>query len=241
MIAIQLYTIRNYTKTPEDAELALAKLKEMGSDSVQLAGKLETLEITAKAAKKVGLKVVGILSNLDTCEKYQEELFSILRTYGGTDLGISADEVGDQAVAMIERANKFCKIASQNGFSFSYHNHSHEFIKGESGKRAIDYIVSDFIGDLMPDTYWLQHGGVDVIKFIEDNYKKIKILHLKDMQRTTDGVTFSELGKGNMNMKGIIEKAKALGITKLIVEQDVCGIDSLLSAKISVDYLKGVM
>ena len=61
------------------------------------------------------------------------------------------------------------------------------------------------------------------------------------MQRTTDGVTFSELGNGNMNMKGIIEKAKALGITKLIVEQDVCGIDSLLSAKISVDYLKGVM
>ena len=241
MIAIQLYTIRNYTKTFEDAEMALTKLKNLGYDSVQLAGKIETLELTAKVAKKVGLKVIGVLCNLNTCEQFQEELFSILRRYGGTDIGISADEIGEQALSMIERANKFCKIANDNGFTFSYHNHSHEFIKGENGKRAIDYIIEGFDGDLMPDTYWLQHGGVDVIKFIEDNASKIKILHLKDMQRTVDGVTFSELGNGNMNMKGIIDKAKSLGISQLIVEQDVCSIDSLLSAEISVNYLKGVI
>jgi hypothetical protein len=44
-----------------------------------------------------------------------------------------------------------------------------------------------------------------------------------------------------MNMKGIIEKAKELGISNLVVEQDVCQGDSLLSAEISANYLKGVI
>ena len=241
MIAIQLYTIRNHTKTYEDTLQALKKLKAMGYTAVQMAGGVEKLEFTAKAAKEVGLQVIGVLSNLDTVENNQEKLFSILHSCGATDIGISADEVGEQAISMIERANAFCKIANANGFSFSYHNHSHEFIRGENGKRAIDYIVERFKGDLMPDTYWIQHGGADVIKFIEDNKDKIKILHLKDMQRTVDGVTFSELGKGNMNMKGIIEKAKELGISNLVVEQDLCFGDSLESAEISINYLKGVM
>lgn len=241
MLSIQIYTIREHTKTYEDALNALKKLKDLGYNSVQLAGNIEKLEYTAKAAKEVGLEVIGVLSNLVTVEENQDKLFEIMRFSGATDIGISADEVGDDAIEMIKRANAFCKIANANGFTFSYHNHSHEFIRGESGKRAIDYIVESFDGDLMPDTYWLQHGGVDVIKFIEDNAKKIKILHLKDMQRTVDGVTFSELGKGNMNMKGIIEKAKELGISSLVVEQDVCQGDSLLSAEISIDYLKGAL
>lgn len=241
MLAIQLYTIRKYTKTLEDAEIALKKLKDLGYDAVQLAGGIETIELTAKASKNVGIKVIGALCNLTTCENYTDRLFEALRLSGGTDIGISADETGDDALSMIKRANDFCKIANQNGFSFSYHNHSHEFIRGESGKRAIDYIVSDFDGDLMPDTYWLQHGGADVIKFIKDNAKKIKILHLKDMQRTVDGVTFSEVGSGNMNMQGIIQTAKEVGIENLVVEQDVCLGDSLLSAEISANYLKGII
>lgn len=241
MISIQIYTIREHTKTYEDSLNAFKKLKDLGYTAVQLAGNLEKLEFTARAAKEVGLQVIGVLSNLITVENNQEKLFSIMRSVGATDIGISADEVGDQAISMIERANAFCKIANENGFSFSYHNHSHEFIKGESGKRAIDYIVESFKGDLMPDTYWIQHGGADVIKFIEDNKDKIKILHLKDMQRTVDGVTFSELGNGNMNMKGIVEKAKELGISNLVVEQDLCFGDSLAAAEISINYLKGVM
>lgn len=241
MLAIQLYTVRTHTKTLDDAVVTLQKLKNMGYDAVQLAGSIDTIELTAEASKIAGVKVIGALTNLNTLQNNSDRLFATLKSLGAFDIGISADEVGDDAPSMIKCANEFCKIVNENGFSFSYHNHSHEFIRGESGKRAIDYIVKDFNGDLMPDTYWLQHGGADVIKFIKDNAKKIKILHLKDMQRTVDGVTFAEVGSGNMNMQGIIQTAKEVGIENLVVEQDVCQNDSLLSAEISANYLKGLI
>ncbi len=241
MIGIQLYTVRNKLKTLEEAIDTLTKLKEFGYQAVQLFGGIEAIELMAEASKKVGLKVIGVLTNLDTCEKYTERLFSTLKACGGQDVGISGTETGDNAKTLVERANAFMKIANDNGFTFSYHNHSHEYIRGESGKRAIDYIVEDFKGNLMPDTYWLQHGGEDVVQFIKDNASKIKIVHLKDMERNVEGVTFSEIGNGNINIKGAVETAKEHGIEIFVVEQDLCKIDCMLSAKTSINNLKGII
>lgn len=241
MIGIQLYTVRNQLTTPSDALNTLKKIKDIGYDAVQLFGGIETIELMGDLANKVGLKVIGALINIDICENYTERLFKALKACGAKDVGISGKETGDSAIKLVERANAFKKIAEDNGFTFSYHNHSHEYIRGESGKRAIDYIIDDFNGDLMPDTYWLQHGGDDVIKFIKDNAKRIKIIHLKDMKRTPEGVTFAEIGIGNINIKGVIETAKQLGIDTLVVEQDICEVDCLLSAKISIDNLKKII
>ena len=95
--------------------------------------------------------------------------------------------------------------------------------------------------DLMPDTYWLQHGGVDVRDFIETHAGRIKILHLKDMKRVPDGVTFTEVGEGNLNMVGIIKCAKQLGISDFIVEQDICDGDPLDSAETSIKNIKRIL
>ena len=241
MIGIQLYTVRNKLKTLDETIETLTRLKEFGYQAVQLFGGIETIELTAEASKKVGLKVIGVLTNLDTCEKYAERLFAVLKSCGAQDVGISGTETGDNAKVLVERANAFMKIANDNGFTFSYHNHSHEYIRGESGKRAIDYIVDGFNGNLMPDTYWLQHGGADVIKFIKDNASKIKMIHLKDMERNVEGVTFSEIGNGNINIKGVVDIAKELGIEIFIVEQDLCKIDCMFSAKMSIDSLKSII
>jgi sugar phosphate isomerase/epimerase len=128
-------------------------------------------------------------------------------------------------------------LAQANGFTFSYHNHSLEFIRCASGKRVIDYVCEKFEGDLMPDTYWLQHGGADVRDFISSHGERVKILHLKDMKREKEGVTFAEIGNGNINFAGVIECAKKKGIDVFIVEQDESE-DALVSAKISIDNLR---
>ena len=73
------------------------------------------------------------------------------------------------------------------------------------------------------------------------NCDKIKILHLKDMKRDADGPTFAELGVGNLNLKGIVKTAQAAGIEIFIVEQDRCDGDPLVSARISIDYLKTLL
>ena len=65
----------------------------------------------------------------------------------------------------------------------------------------------------------------------------IKILHLKDMKRTAEGITYAEIGSGNINFNGIIEVSKKADIKYYIVEQDKCDVDSLLSAQTSYNYI----
>ena len=163
---------------------------------------------------------------------------------GATDLGISGSAVEDDEISeLISRSNAFAKEAAKEGFSFSYHNHSKEFIRTADGRTVMERLISGFDSELvylMPDTYWLQHGGVDVVDFIRREGKRVKILHLKDMKRDLCGPTFAECGVGNLNLVGIISEAKAKGIGCFVVEQDVSD-NPIKSAKISYEYLKNLV
>lgn len=242
MLGIQIYTVRALMQNPQDAENTLKSLMDMGYECIQLAGGIESIRSVADAAKKTGMKVIGILTNINTFRTAFEETVAIAKELGARDLGISGNaKTESEARELVIEANEFAKKTREAGFSFSYHNHSHEFLKTECGLRVMDILLEGFdkeLIDLMPDTYWLQHGGVDVRDFIETNKDRITLLHLKDMKRVPDGVTFAECGEGNLNMHGIIETAKKCNIKDFIVEQDICDGDPLVSARISYENLK---
>ncbi|MBE6541578.1 MAG: sugar phosphate isomerase/epimerase [Ruminococcaceae bacterium] len=242
MLGLQLYTVRKKITDSSSAAYVLQKVRDMGYEAVQLAGDNEMLALTADAAKKAGLAVFGLLTSINVCEEKGEELFAIARLCGATDIGIgSGIKTETEAYEYIARVNAFAKTAKENGFSFSYHNHSNEFIRGESGRTLMSILLDGFdkdLVDLMPDIYWLQHGGVDIRDFLEKTAGRAKLLHLKDMKRTVDGVTYAELGMGNINLPGVVETAKSVGIDRFIVEQDSCDGDPLVSAQISFEYIK---
>ena len=60
------------------------------------------------------------------------------------------------------------------------------------------------------------------------------------MKRIPDGVTFAEVGEGNLNMSGIIKTALKAGVRDFIVEQDKCDGNPLESARISCENLKRI-
>jgi sugar phosphate isomerase/epimerase len=248
MLGIQMYTVRTLLNSEAECDSTVLKLKEIGYDCIQLAGgeaAFDTMRYSAKAAKKYGLKVIGILSNTDALNCHFDELIKIARDADCIDIGISGSAKSAEAAdELVKSANELGRAVRAEGFSFSYHNHSHEFIRTKNGKTVMDILLSGFdsqLVDLMPDTYWLQHGGADVRSFIETYSDRIKLLHLKDMKRVEEGVTFSEVGEGNLNMPGIINTAKASGIDTFIVEQDMCDGDPLKSAEISYNNLKKIM
>ena len=136
---------------------------------------------------------------------------------------------------------------AKHGMKFTYHNHSHEFIKLANGKTPMDMLVEglDPVNtSFVLDTYWVQHGGADVRYWIEKLQGRIDILHLKDMQRRVEFCEgfghhfFAEVGSGNMNWPLILESAQKAGVQYYIVEQDLCPGDSLESVKASAEYLK---
>ena len=94
----------------------------------------------------------------------------------------SADEVEE----FIGKANKVADALAKYGITFSYHNHSGEFIRFENGKTAFDMLIEVLTSEnayFMPDTCWIQHGGADVRHFIERLAGRIRTLHLKDMKK----------------------------------------------------------
>ncbi len=233
-IGVQLYTVRDLLGTKNEIHGTLAEIKKIGYDSVQLFGSLEFAQACAEGAKANGLAITGALLEMNTCEANEQALFKLCRSYQIKDIGISSG-FSDCAEpdAYIGRVNAFARRAKDAGFTFSYHNHSHEFIALASGEIPMERFLEGFdpeTVDFMPDTYWIHDGGCDVRHFLERTKGRVKILHVKDMKRIEQGHTFAEVGNGNLYFAGIIKTALDCGIEHFVVEQDICPgnpIDSL--------------
>ena len=243
-IGAQLYTVRNTLTTNEEIQRTLQAIKKIGYDSVQLFGPIELIENCARYAEKTGLGIVGVLADINICEEQERKLFKICGQYNISDIGVSSrfSECRD-AEAYIRRINAFASRAKNAGFTFSYHNHGHEFIKLDCGETAMALFLKGFDAetvDFMPDTYWIHDGGYDVRYFLNQTKNRVNILHLKDMKRTEQGHTFTEVGNGNLYFKGIIKTAVDCGIKHFVVEQDRCEGNPIESLSQSYKYVIGL-
>lgn len=240
-IGLQMYTLRKVMETEEQMAVTLARVKEIGYECVQLAGTLEQMERVGLAAMKAGLPAVSLMATLEEYMRNETGTFRVAKLLGATDLGISsAHKTLEETQELIQQANSFAQRAKAQGLSFSYHNHSNELIRMAGEKTGLDLLLDGFSSEVCftPDTYWLQHGGADVRLWLTKLSSRTKILHLKDMKRTAEGVTFAEIGEGNLWWDGILPLAVSAGIEIFVVEQDKCDGDPLESIEISYRCLR---
>lgn len=243
-IGVQLYTIRDFLKTEEDAKRSFEKLKKLGYDEAQTAGCAIPYETFGKLAREAGLTIVGTHDNFELMKTDPEAAMHNHDLLGTKNMGIGGLFVGTvpEFDAFIASANAVARNIRSRGFSFTYHNHSHEFCKLD-GVVTMERLAKGFTEpniSFVLDTYWVQHGGGDVRHWIEKLAGRIDILHLKDMGRgpTKETVQFiTEVGNGNLYWEGIIETALRTGVKHFVVEQDTCPGDPFDSLKMSSDYL----
>lgn len=240
---LQLYTLRRELGKDGDKEI-LEYVKSLGYSHVQAAGDFASIERIGGIAKEIGLATIGSVTTIDAVLDNFDEAVRSHRSIGAFDIGISAKfSSSSEVVEFIQKANELSGRLFEHGLSFSYHNHSNEFILLDNGKCAYDMLIEGLTSEnayFMPDTYWIQHGGADVRYFIEKLKGRIKILHLKDTKMTNDGMTFGEIGKGNLYWKGILDSAEYSGVEYFVVEQDKCDNSPLESIKISAEYLSNL-
>lgn len=239
-LGVQLYTARRLLRDKETLVNSLSEIKNIGYNAFQLYGNLDVLENLAKASRECGADIVGALVTHNEFLSEPGRLFDICERYSISDIGISSNLSECKNICeYIDKTNELARESRARGFSFSYHNHSHEYIKDEHGKCPMEYMLEYFSGDVdfMPDTYWLAHGGADIRRFLELTQGRVKILHLKDLKRTESGHTYTEVGYGNLYFEGIIKTALSVGIDNFVVEQDESEISPLVSLKKSYDYI----
>ena len=243
-LGLQLYSIRDYLNTYDEAYEALKAIKEMGYTVVQTAGMKISAEELAEITQKLGITICGTHCNLETLLEDPEKAMEMHRILGTTNIGIGGFFGPDAAAAkaLIESINAFADIIYAHGFKFTYHNHDHEFMKVEGGKTMMDMLVEGLDPvktSFCLDTHWVQRGGGDVCSWIEKLAGRIDILHLKDMTVRPGRVPYyCEIGEGNMDFDKIIATAEKVGVKYYVVEQDDCPGDPLDSVRKSAEYIK---
>ena len=143
------------------------------------------------------------------------------------------------------------------GLTFSYHNHSFEFVhfpyptaENPHGSRTgLDIIYNESDPRYLQaeiDTYWVQHGGGDPVAWIERLPNRMPVVHLKDMvvafppHERMGSQWMAEVGEGNMNWTRILAACKSSGVEWYAVEQDICRRDPFESLAISYRNLVGM-
>ncbi|MDD5603083.1 MAG: sugar phosphate isomerase/epimerase [Eubacteriales bacterium] len=243
-IGLQLYTIRDHMGTSGEVRDAFARIMEMGYTEAQTAGCKIPYEEFGKYAEEAGIRIVGTHDSLDMMINDLPQSIKNHRALGTTNMGIGGAmgmmKSEEGVMEFIKLANKIADEVYKEGFKFTYHNHSAEFMK-YNGKRVMDMLVEGMDPvktSFVLDTYWVQHGGGDVRAWIEKLSGRIDILHLKDMGRDGTGPYITEIGNGNMDFGSIIESAQKSGVKYYVVEQDRCPGDSFDSARMSSEYIR---
>ncbi len=246
---VQLWSVRQTMDTAENIRCTFQKLKKMGYTQVQTAGCAIPYEQFGMIAAEEGLEIVGTHDDFKLMEENFEQALVNHRFLHTANMGVGGGkgETPEDWRNFARRANAVGEKCAAQGMKFTYHHHSHEFVRLENGQRPIDILVEEMnpkTTSFVLDTYWLQHGGADVRAWIGKLAGRVDILHLKDMQRLSHFTEklgyqdYTEVGSGNLNWPGILECAAAAGVKYYVVEQDTCPGDPFDSMAKSAAFLK---
>ena len=250
-IAVQLYTLRDYFKTPEDAAITLKKIKGIGYNAVQASGigpiDPQTFKILCDEA---GIEICATHVNFMDMLQNLDAVIEKHKIWECKYAGIGSIPV-DFRKRGAEGYSEFAKVASEvagklkaAGLQFVYHNHEFEFEKFD-GKRGMDILFDESDRDSFGfeiDVHWVQAGGASPVDWINKVAGRMQVVHLKDYI-IVDGHErrFAEVGEGNMNFASILAACEATGVEWGAVEQDNCyDRDPIESITISYQNLKAL-
>ncbi|MDR1905113.1 MAG: sugar phosphate isomerase/epimerase [Treponema sp.] len=228
-IGAQLYSAREYCKTPQDIEATLRRTKAIGFDVIQISGFGPCdIDLLAGWIKELGLDVcvthVPWPRLSDPVEL--KHVIAEHKKIGCNQVGLGSrpSDVYPNSyegwTRFIKKVNEICRQVAGEGLSFGYHNHDFEFEKWD-GVLAIDRIIEE-CPDLqfILDTFWVQAGGGNPLKYIKKLDGRIKVIHFKDYRIVNRIRQYAEIGEGNLEWDEIIPLCKAQNIPYAVIEQD---------------------
>ncbi|MFP4381433.1 MAG: sugar phosphate isomerase/epimerase family protein [Candidatus Sumerlaeia bacterium] len=230
IVGVQLFTLREYCKSLEDFQKTIKKVADMGYPCVQISGVAnvsdeDVIKVVEDNGLTIGSTHVGWNQFTDDTDALitKHELWKCKHPAIG---GIHGAKAGPEGIReFIKELAPVAEKLKAAGMDFSYHNHSHEFVKYD-GKSIMDILFEETSADQLNfeiDTYWVQHGGSDPAMWIEKCKGRIPVVHYKDMSITADREQrFAPVGEGNLNWERIVQATLDVGAEYIFIEQDQC-------------------
>ena len=247
VLAAQLYTLRDFTKTPADIAATMKKVRQLGYEAVQTSalGPIDPAELK-RITDGEGLQIVATHVSYDRIREEPQAVIDEHKLWGCRHVaigGLPADfrnEAGFPAFA--RQASQAARPLIEAGLTFSYHNHSFE-LQRFGGRTALEVLAEESDPEVFSfeiDTYWIQHGGANPVTWLDRLNGRMHVVHLKDMAMDGSKQLFAEVGEGNLEWEPILAACKRAAIEWYIIEQDTCQRDPFEALGISLRNLKGM-
>ncbi len=240
--AAQLYTLRNHVKTADDFSASMKKVRDIGYRAVQISG---IGPIPHETVKQItddnGLTICNTHISFDDLRENpaaviaQHKLWECLHVALGSMPGTYTSEGEEGYRRFAADATEAGRRLAQDGLTFSYHNHSYEFVRF-GDRSGLDIIFSESDPQFLQaelDTYWIRHGGDDPVTWIRRMQNRMPVIHFKDMALEDGKPYMVEVGEGILEWPAIISACREAGVEWAAVEQDECRRDPFESMAIS--------
>ncbi len=254
---VQLIVFGNRER--KDLEGVLKDCKKAGYDSVEIGFLFDAYSPAElqEACKKYELEYAATHGGFDSFAKQKDvdKLIENTLAIGAKYLICSGVGKGKGLAAFKEAASIFNKVGKkckEASLTFCYHNHSFEFEEFD-GIKGIDVLGKETDPELVKfniDVAWVHIGGERPSEFIERYKDRCGYYHFKDafikgnppISSDTVGkvITWTELGKGDVDLESAYETVKKHNLEYIIYEEDVTQIPVLQAITESRDYLKSL-
>jgi sugar phosphate isomerase/epimerase len=242
-IGLQLYTVRKELES--DFESTLRKVAAIGYRKVEFAGYYNhTPSQVRQALNNAGLSSPSTHLPLQTIAHDLERAIESAKVIGNRYLVLgylqpeerkSLDDY--KALAdLLNRAGEDCRKAK---LQLAYHNHDFEFAS-TNGQVPYDLLLRSTDRELVKmelDLYWITKARQRPEDYFVQYPGRFELLHIKDMDGTPKRF-FTEVGRGIIDFKRILEQSRLAGVKHYFVEQDEMSGSPFESIKTSYDYLR---
>lgn len=236
VMAIQLYTLRDFIKDAENFDATLARLSSMGVKDIQISGIGDIpADVQKEIIDKYNMNVCVTHKSIDWMRDDIDGIMAHHKTIGCDAIGIGSapGECRGNSGAVrrfIKEAEEIGKTFKDNGLTFNYHNHAFEFHKLDDYNRCMmDMLIDETDPELfyfIPDVAWIHYGGQNPVEVLKKLKGRVKVLHFKDYMIDENGYRkFTSLGKGIVNLKECYDIACELEIPYIAYEQDCDWVD----------------
>jgi len=255
-LAVQLYTVREFTHTAKEFAETLQRIREIGYTAVQISavGAMngDAPEVDAALARRMlddhGLSCIATHRPWQRLRDQTEAEIEFHQTLGCDFAAIGG--IGTETPENVQRYREFLREArpvidalKAADIRFAHHNHSHEFFRPGRGMPSPEDILIEEGGEdlfLELDLYWIEHAGFNCARILERCHGRVPVIHLKDKEviEGTNDTRMAPIGEGNLDWDGIISACEAAGVRWYAVEQDRCYRDPFDCLKSSYDFLR---
>lgn len=226
-IAMQLYSLREYTKSPEGLRDSLDRLAKCGYKYVETAGYYGMTAAELKSLlDQYGLQAISAHVDIERVTRGIDELIADLKTFGADEVCVPGipghlfhfTPAGYTCFA--EDMETAAQKLAENGIQLSYHNHGHEF-KRMGIATGMHYLFGN-----MPSVNMqldvghcraAQERPEEWLRFYND---RISTVHYKDVV-FVDGVRRDvAIGEGLVDWKAVTGELRKSGCKYIVVEHE---------------------